>query len=76
MSNGAEFHRVNYMGNPSLAGLKASVGMMVNYLYRLDTQEQNARLYLPPSDGEVTTVSDISALAVGPSVRQILNIQS
>jgi len=75
MSNGAEFHRVNYMGNPSLAGLRASVGMMVNYLYRLDALEQNAQLFARPnSTSEAVRGGAQQQLPLGPTVREILNV--
>ena len=74
MSNGAEFHRVNYMGNPSLAGLKASVGMMVNYLYRLDSLDQNARLFVRPTDRNKAVQGGVQVLPLGPTVRETLKV--
>ncbi len=34
LRNGARLERINWLGNPSPAGLRQSAGMMVNYLYR------------------------------------------
>ena len=38
---GARVERINWAANPSARGLKESVGMMVNYHYRLDEIEAN-----------------------------------
>ncbi|KRI00805.1 hypothetical protein AO057_13190 [Curvibacter sp. PAE-UM] len=41
LGNGARVERLNWMGDPSLKGIKQSFGLMVNYLYdlkRLDRQ--------------------------------------
>ena len=35
LRNGAELHRVNFLGNPSKEAISASAGCMVNYLYDL-----------------------------------------
>jgi malonyl-CoA decarboxylase len=68
MGNGAEFHRLNWLGNPSLAGMQSSAGMMVNYLYDLPALEANAERFRrrPTTDGKG------ESLALGPSVLQIL----
>jgi hypothetical protein len=62
------------MGNPSLAGLKASAGMMVNYLYRLDALEENAQVFRRPAGGlnDGTSARPAPSLALGDSVREIL----
>jgi hypothetical protein len=36
LRNGASLHRLNWLANTSSAGLSASCGMMVNYLYELE----------------------------------------
>ncbi|VDM37887.1 unnamed protein product [Toxocara canis] len=36
LRNGAEMYRLNWRGNTSIRGLKSSLGLMVNYRYRLD----------------------------------------
>jgi hypothetical protein len=33
LRNGARLERINWLGNPSPAGLRQSAGLMVNYLY-------------------------------------------
>ena len=45
MGNGAQFHRINWMGNPSLNGLRSSMGMMVNYLYDLPSLDANVSAF-------------------------------
>jgi malonyl-CoA decarboxylase len=41
MGNGARLERVNWLADTSTNGLRQSAGMMVNYLYDLDTLEEN-----------------------------------
>jgi hypothetical protein len=68
MGNGAQFHRLNWLGNPSLAGMQSSAGMMVNYLYDLPALEANAEHFRrrPAAEGQG------GGLALGPSVLEIL----
>ena len=80
MGNGAEFHRLNWMGNPSLAGLRSSAGMMVNYLYDLPALERNAENFRNSynsrdNDEQMSdNSSDTSSnLAIGDDVHSILN---
>lgn len=42
LRNGAVFHAINWMGNPSKNGLTNSAGMMVNYLYDPERLDDNA----------------------------------
>jgi hypothetical protein len=76
MGNGAQFHRVNWMGNPGLPGLRASAGMMVNYLYDLPALDVNAGMFKHPvGEGQVDGSGKQEALqlALGDSVRAILS---
>ena len=41
LNNGAEIHRINWMGDSSDNGMKQSLGLMVNYLYNLKNVEKN-----------------------------------
>jgi malonyl-CoA decarboxylase len=41
LGNGARLERINWMGNPSERGIGESFGLMVNYLYDIDTIEAN-----------------------------------
>ena len=43
--NGAELHRINWLGDTSAKGMKQSAGLMVNYLYVLDNIERNHEQY-------------------------------
>jgi len=43
--NGAQLYRINWMGDTSAHGLKASFGLMVNYLYDLKHIESNHEAY-------------------------------
>lgn len=74
MGNGAEFHRLNWMGNPSLSGLQSSAGMMVNYLYDLPSLEANAEAFRGMRVAPGTRVEDLvgKGLALGPEVLDIL----
>lgn len=45
LANGARLERVNWMGDTSPAGLKRSLGLMVNYVYRLGDVERNHEAY-------------------------------
>lgn len=45
LANGAQVERLNWMGDTSPAGLTRSLGIMVNYVYRLDDVERNHEAY-------------------------------
>lgn len=45
LNNGARMERINWLADTSEKGLKASAGMMVNYLYKLDEIEANHEAY-------------------------------
>ena len=45
LGNGAELHRINWQGDASAQGMQQSCGLMVNYLYVLDTIERNHEQY-------------------------------
>lgn len=45
LGNGAELHRINWLGDTSVKGVKQANGLMVNYLYVLDDIEQNHENY-------------------------------
>eukprot|EP00871_Galdieria_phlegrea_P002163 jgi/Galph1/2948/GphlegSOOS_G1639.1 len=52
-SNGAELYRINYMADLSRARLRESLGITVNFRYRLEEQESNILKYYK---GEPTPV--------------------
>jgi malonyl-CoA decarboxylase len=45
LANGARLERLNWMGDTSPTGLKRSIGLMVNYVYRLADVERNHEAY-------------------------------
>lgn len=79
MGNGAQFHRLNWMGDPSLQGLRSSAGIMVNYLYDLPNLETNAAQFRAV-EGSSTGAADrtsaakdsFEGLAVGSEVLKYL----
>ncbi|MEQ6916305.1 malonyl-CoA decarboxylase [Halomonas aquatica] len=46
LGNGAELHRLNWLGDVSRKGMQQSAGLMVNYLYVLDNIERNHEQYI------------------------------
>jgi malonyl-CoA decarboxylase len=61
LSNGARVERLNWLGDISPKGLQQSVGIMVNYLYRLSDIEANHEAYR--GEGRVVAASAIRNLA-------------
>ncbi len=59
--NGAQLHRINWMGNNSAYGIERSFGLMVNYLYDLKQIEKNHEAYLQKGE-----------LAISKSVRGLV----
>jgi malonyl-CoA decarboxylase len=45
LANGASLQRLNWMGDVSDAGMHRSLGLMVNYVYRLNDVERNHEAY-------------------------------
>lgn len=45
LANGARLERLNWMGDPSGAGIRRSLGLMVNYVYRRADVERNHEAY-------------------------------
>ncbi|AOY90223.1 MCD, Malonyl-CoA decarboxylase MCD [Marinobacter salinus] len=60
LGNGAELHRINWLGDVSENGMKQSAGLMVNYLYVLENIERNNEKYT--MNGEIVC---------SPSVREL-----
>src|SRR3954454_4675108 len=52
LGNGARLERLNFLGDTSAKALKQSYGLMVNYLYDLDTIEKHHEAYA--NNGTVT----------------------
>jgi len=61
LGNGAELHRINWLGDISAKGFKQAAGLMVNYLYVLDDIERNHENYT--AKGAVACSSDVRDLA-------------
>ena len=61
LSNGARLERLNWLANPSVAGLRRSYGIMVNYVYAPEDIETNHEAY-----------RDSGAIAASSAVRTLL----
>ena len=61
LGNGARLERLNWLGDTSPKGLQEAAGLMVNYLYDLNTIEANHEAY-----------ANQSAVAASPSVERQL----
>lgn len=63
LSNGARVERLNWLADTSAKGMAQSLGLMINYLYKLDEIETNHEAY--SATGKVAVSSDIKALLKG-----------
>ena len=61
ITNGARLDRINWLADISSKGLSQSVGIMVNYLYKLTDIERNHELY--QETGEVPLSPGVKAIA-------------
>jgi malonyl-CoA decarboxylase len=61
LGNGAEVARLNWLADRSPEGLSAALGIMVNYVYRLDRAEARAAAYA--HDGSITASHTVQRLA-------------
>lgn len=68
LGNGAQLHRINWLGDTSAKGLQQSTGLMVNYLYVLDDIERNHEQYI--TDGKIACSSSVRDL--GRRARKLL----
>ncbi len=69
LRNGARLDRINWMSDPSPAGLRQSAGLMVNYVYDEPTVVANHEAYV--NEGRVAYSREIAALAgAGPEKRR------
>src|SRR6202051_2493553 len=60
LGNGARLERINWLGNTAPRGIQESFGVMVNYLYDLETIESNHEAFV--NDGTVMRSADVDAL--------------
>lgn len=61
LGNGAELHRINWLGDTSRKGMQQSAGLMVNYLYVLEDIERNHEQYI--THGTVACSSNVRDLS-------------
>ncbi len=61
LGNGAELHRINWLGDVSESGMKQSAGLMVNYLYVLENIERNNEKYA--ARGEIVCSASVRELS-------------
>ena len=61
LSNGARLERLNWLANPSAAGLRRSYGIMVNYVYAPEHIEANHEAYR--DTGTIAASAAVRALA-------------
>ena len=60
LGNGARLERINWLGNTAPRGVQESFGIMVNYLYDVETIESNHEAFV--DDGTVMRSADVDAL--------------
>ncbi|WP_136068091.1 malonyl-CoA decarboxylase [Modicisalibacter radicis] len=68
LGNGAELHRINWLGDVSAKGIQQAAGLMVNYLYVLEEIERNHEHYT--TDGTIARSSSVRDL--GRRARKLL----
>lgn len=61
LGNGAELHRINWLGDVSDNGMRQSASLMVNYLYVLENIERNNEKYT--TNGEIVCSSSVRELS-------------
>jgi malonyl-CoA decarboxylase len=61
LANGARLHRLNASSDLSMAGIRHSAGLTVNYVYELNELERNAETYR--RSHEVRAVAEVARLA-------------
>jgi malonyl-CoA decarboxylase len=60
LGNGARLEQINWLGNTAPRGIQESFGIMVNYLYDIETIESNHEAFV--NDGTVMRSADVDAL--------------
>ncbi|SFI05095.1 malonyl-CoA decarboxylase [Modicisalibacter xianhensis] len=60
LGNGAELHRINWLGDISAKGIQQAAGLMVNYLYVLEDIERNHEQYT--TNGTIACSSSVRDL--------------
>src|SRR5262245_42062924 len=67
LGNGARLERINWLGDPSLKGLREAHGLMVNYRYEIRDIEKNHEAYA--NEGEVAASRQVHGLLKRIKVR-------
>ena len=70
LANGARLERLNWMGDPSKAGIRRSLGLMVNYVYRLADVERNHEAYA--RHGKVVASSRFGKAKIAARVLEVM----
>ena len=60
LGNGARLEKINWLGNTAPRGIQESLGIMVNYLYDVETIETNHEAFV--RDGTIVRSPDVDAL--------------
>ena len=66
LGNGARLERINWLGNTAPRGIQELFGIMVNYLYDVETIESNHEAFV--NDGTVMRSADVDALLAADPV--------
>jgi malonyl-CoA decarboxylase len=66
LGNGARLERINWRGNAAARGIEESFGVMVNYLYDLETIESNHEAFV--NEGTVVRSAAVDALLTAEGV--------
>ncbi len=69
LSNGAVIKRLNWLGNTSEKGIAHSAGIMVNYLYDLDSIYQNSEAYSHAGEIAMSYAVKVSAEKLVKEIR-------
>jgi malonyl-CoA decarboxylase len=76
LGNGARLERINWLGNTAPRGIQESFGIMVNYLYDIETIESNHEAFV--NDETVMRSADVDALLavdISPRTRILAEAQ-
>jgi malonyl-CoA decarboxylase len=60
LGNGARLERINWLGNTARRAIQESFGIMVNYLYDLDSIEDNHEVFV--RDGTIVRSPAVATL--------------
>lgn len=72
LSNGATLQQLNWMADVSAKGIRQSCGMMVNYLYDMQTIDSNSENYV--QTGAVATSAEIRELRKDKALKNVRSV--